>query len=210
MIWEALPVTIRGNRYALIIVDHFSHWPEFVPLADIEAPTIASAIFDQWCCRYGVPERFHSDGASNVHGSVMQELSKKLGVDKSKSSRLHPQGDGMAESFVKQLKSCVQKQVEENGENWDLYLSATAFAVRTNLTYNSKISPAELIVGSKLVQPIDVAVACETATTNKGAHKFALDLRRRIADSNKIVQSQLSAACAKMKKQFDIGKGAQL
>ena len=28
-----LPVTIRNNRYVLIIVDHFTHWPEFVALA---------------------------------------------------------------------------------------------------------------------------------------------------------------------------------
>ena len=34
-----LPVTVRGNRYALIIVDHYSHWPEFVPLSDITAPS---------------------------------------------------------------------------------------------------------------------------------------------------------------------------
>ena len=66
-----LPVTVRGNSYALIIVDHFSHWPEFVALPDITAPSIASALFDNWCCRYGIPERFHSDGARNVHGEVM-------------------------------------------------------------------------------------------------------------------------------------------
>ena len=106
----------------------------------------------------------HSDGARNVHGSVMIELSKILGVDKSKSSRLHPQGDGMSESFVKQLKRCVQKQVDENGTNWDLFLHATAFAVRSNMIYNSKISPSELIIGSKLAQPIDDAVAGKPIT----------------------------------------------
>ena len=65
----------------------------------------------------------------------------------------------MSESFVKQLKRCVQKQVNEKGTDWDLYLHATAFAVRSNLTYNSKVSPSELIIGSKLVQPIDDAVS---------------------------------------------------
>ena len=43
-----LPITSCGNRYALIIVDHFSHWPEFVPLSDIEAPTIVMALIDHW------------------------------------------------------------------------------------------------------------------------------------------------------------------
>ena len=41
----------RGNVYALIIVDHFTKWPEIFSLQDSTAPTIARTIFDQWCCR---------------------------------------------------------------------------------------------------------------------------------------------------------------
>ena len=115
--------TIRGNRYVLIIiVDHFSHWPEFFPLPDIKASTITRTLFDQWCCRYGIPEHFHSDGANNAHGYFVKELCKILraykklykilGSYKSKSSCLHPQCDGLSVAFVKVLKLCVQKQVE--------------------------------------------------------------------------------------------------
>ena len=50
-----LPVTIRGNRY-LIIVDHFSHWPEFIALPNAEATTVARALFDNWFCHYGVSD----------------------------------------------------------------------------------------------------------------------------------------------------------
>ena len=82
------------------IVDHFYHWPEFVPLSDIEACTIAMTLIDHWCWRYGIPERFHSDGANNVHGLVIQELNKFWGISKSKSSHLHPQGDGTSEAFA--------------------------------------------------------------------------------------------------------------
>ena len=104
-----MPKSRDGFKYALILVDHFTKWPEVVPLKEISAPTIARAIHDQWICRYGIMQRLHSDGASNVHGSVMQEVSKILGIGKSKSSRLHPQGDGISEAMVKQVKSCVQK-----------------------------------------------------------------------------------------------------
>ena len=56
--------------------------------------------------------RLHSDGVSNVHSIVMQEVAKILGIGKSKSSCLHPQGDGLSETMVKQVKSCVQKKVD--------------------------------------------------------------------------------------------------
>ena len=198
------PVTARGNCYVLIIVDHFTHWPEFVPLRDITAPTIATTLFDQWCCRYGTPERFHSDGAKNVHGEVVKELCKHIGVDKSKSSRLHPQGDGMAESFVKQLKSCIQKQVENNGSNWDLFIQATAFAIRSNLAYNTKLSPAELVFGSKLTKPIDRLVNVQPKSfSQKQAVAFAKDLRARIKSSQSIVNELLVDSREQMKRQFD-------
>ena len=96
-----MPKTSRGMTYALIIVDHFSKWPEFVALPDSTAPVIAQAIFDNWICRYGVMERLHSDGANNVNGEVMKQICKLLGVDKSHSSRLHPEDDGISEANVK-------------------------------------------------------------------------------------------------------------
>ena len=184
------PKTARGNAYALIVVDHFSHWPEFIALPDITAPTIATALFDNWCCRYGTPERFHSDGANNVHGEVVKELCKHFGMKKTKSSRLHPQGDGMSEIFVRQLKSCVQKQVESNGSDWDLYLQTTAFAIRTNIANNSKVSPAELVFGDKLIQPLDRIVENDSPKTwnQKRGAAFAKQLQSRIKSSVKLVK----------------------
>ena len=92
-----MPTTPRGNKYALILVDHFTKWPEIVALPDIQAPTIARAIYDQWCCRYGLMTSLLSDGCPNVDGHVIRELCLLLGIGESKSSRLHPQGDGLSE-----------------------------------------------------------------------------------------------------------------
>ena len=102
-----IPKTPRGNQYALILVDHFSKWPEVVALSNTDAPTFARGIYDQWCCHYGLMKSLHSHGASDVNGNVIQELCKLLGVNKSHSSRLRPQGDGMTESMVKILKKQV-------------------------------------------------------------------------------------------------------
>ena len=152
-----MPKTERGNTHALIIVDHFSKWPEIVALPCTKAPTIAQAIFDNWVCRYGVPERLHSDGANNVNGEVMQQLSNLLGVDKSKSSRLHPQGDGISEAVVKIVKSVIRKHVDKYGRDWDLYLQSAAFAMRSNINSSTGVSPAELLVGGSLTHPSDMA-----------------------------------------------------
>ena len=111
----------------------------------------------------------------------MLELSKHLGIQKSKSSRLHPQGDGMSEAFVKQVKSCIQKQVDNNGTNWDLFLQPTAFTIRSNTAHNTMFSPAELMVGCKLKQPIDYIIPTTTKSfQHSQSKKFAKTLVDRI------------------------------
>ena len=57
----------------------------------------------------------HSGSASNVDSHVVRELCKLLGIGKTKSLRLHLQGDGISGLMVKVLKSCIQKQVDSTG-----------------------------------------------------------------------------------------------
>ena len=110
----------------------------------------------------------------------------------------------MAESFVKQLKSCIQKQVESNGTDWDLFLHTTAFAVRSNMAYNTNFSPAKLVIGSKLVQPIgEVMNNIPKSYSEKQAHAFATDLKRKLRQSNEIVNNQLKLSRTKTKLQYD-------
>ena len=198
-----IPSKHLRNLYALIIVDHFTKWPEIIPLKNIQASTLAQAIFEQWCCRYGVMSQLHSDGANNVHGEIMQELCKHIGTVKSKSSRLHPQGDGMAEAVVKLLKNSIRKQVDIHGSDWDL--QATAFALRTSINQGTKCTPAELVLGGNLVRPIDVSTATDQSTTfaQKQAHRFAADLTKTIEESSSIVQDNLRRSRAKMKATYD-------
>ena len=72
-------------------------------------------------------DRLHSDGVSNVHRQVIHELCNLLGCEKSKSSCFHLQGDGLSESYVKLLKSIIQKHVDKYGSNWDLFMHSLAF-----------------------------------------------------------------------------------
>ncbi|KAJ8957235.1 hypothetical protein NQ318_007799 [Aromia moschata] len=41
-----LPVTDRGNKYLMVVMDYFSKWPEAVPLPNQEAETVAEAFIE--------------------------------------------------------------------------------------------------------------------------------------------------------------------
>ena len=201
-----MPKTDRGNIYALIIIDHFSKWPEIIALPDIRATTIAQAIFDTWVCRYGVMPRLHSDGAKNVDGEVMRQLCNVMGIKKSKSSRLHPEGDGISEAGVKQVKSIIRKYVDEHGRNWDLYLQSAAYAIRASIHNGTGVTPAELVIGDKLKHPSDLPPTQElnAAPLNvRQARNFVNELKGRMEESSSFVQSNLERSRKQMKETYD-------
>ncbi|GBM31327.1 hypothetical protein AVEN_91316-1 [Araneus ventricosus] len=60
-ILEPFSVTIKGNRYVLILMDYFTKWPEAIPITDQEASTVAEELVRTWISRYDVPMILHSD-----------------------------------------------------------------------------------------------------------------------------------------------------
>ena len=199
-----LPSNNGGNTYALIMVDHFSKWCEIAALKQANAPSIATTIFEQWCCRYGIMTQLHSDGAQNVHGDIIKELCKLIGTVKSKSSRLHPQGDGMSEAMVKIVKNAVKKQVDTHGRDWDAYLQSTAFAIRSSINSSTKFTPAELLIGENLVRPIDITTENpQCSFAKKQANEFASTLSKKIDESSRIVNENLAKSRSKMKSSYD-------
>ena len=157
--------------------------------------------------------RLHSDGTSNVHVSVMQEVAKILGIGKSKSSHLHPQGDGLSKAMVKQVTSCVQKQVDQYGCNWDLYLQSAVYAICSSVNnYNrTNVTPAELPPGAKLSLPTEILCSASprllvqqsAAHHVRQAQAFAFDCGLCLKHSFADVRCTLDMSRDRMKQQYD-------
>jgi hypothetical protein len=45
-----------GNKYVLIIIDHYSKWCEARPIKEHDVYTIAKFLEDEVICRFGVPK----------------------------------------------------------------------------------------------------------------------------------------------------------
>ncbi|KYN29164.1 Pol polyprotein [Trachymyrmex cornetzi] len=91
-----LPITLRGNKYLLVVVDCFTKWVEAFPLKNIRAKTIAETFLNQVISRHGVPLEVHTDQGRNFESKIFQELSRLLGIKKMRTAP-HPQSDGQVE-----------------------------------------------------------------------------------------------------------------
>ena len=56
-----LPETERGNRFILVVSDHFSKWTEIFPIPDFTAKTCADRILNEVIARFGCPYDLHTD-----------------------------------------------------------------------------------------------------------------------------------------------------
>ncbi|GBM39276.1 Transposon Ty3-I Gag-Pol polyprotein [Araneus ventricosus] len=112
------PVTTKGNRYVLVLMDYFTKWPEAIPIPDQEASTVAEELVRSWISCYGVPMILHSDKGTNFNSALFTELCKLLGILKARTSALHPESDGMVERFNRTILNHLSSFVSRNQTDW--------------------------------------------------------------------------------------------
>ncbi|GFW59237.1 retrovirus-related Pol polyprotein from transposon 412 [Trichonephila clavipes] len=78
-------------------MDYFTKWPEANPIPDQEASTVAEVLVQHWISRFRVPLQLHSDQGRNFDSAVCKRLCEILAIDKTRTTALHPQSDGMVE-----------------------------------------------------------------------------------------------------------------
>lgn len=106
-------MTDQGNRYILVIGDYFTKWTEAFAIPDQEAETVAKKLVHEFICRLGVPIQVHSDQGRNFESSLFSEMTKLLGIQKTRTTALHPQSDGMIERFNKTVGNMLATQIEK-------------------------------------------------------------------------------------------------
>ena len=78
-------------------MDYFRKWPEAYALPDQEATTVADALVEGTFATFGAAEVIHSDQGRNFEAGVFSALYDCLGVQKTRTTALHPQSDGLVE-----------------------------------------------------------------------------------------------------------------
>jgi transposase InsO family protein len=93
------PETRRGNRYLLTFIDHFSCYPEAIPLPRQDAATVARALVTEIFSLLGSPQALSSDKGSNFMSELFQEMCKLLTIRRINSTAFNPQMQGKVEKF---------------------------------------------------------------------------------------------------------------
>jgi hypothetical protein len=110
-----------GNKYVVVMIEHFSKWIELVTIPEKTSHHTAAALRGV-LCMYGAPAEVLTDHGEKFEGEFAGLLTKLL-IDHRLTSRDHPQSDGLAERMVQTVKEALRKFVQKSNRHyWDVQL----------------------------------------------------------------------------------------
>ncbi|KAF8786035.1 Retrovirus-related Pol polyprotein like [Argiope bruennichi] len=176
-----LPMSSDGNNNILVVMDYFTKWPEAFPIPDQEAPTVAEILVQNWISRYGVPLQLHSDQGRNFDSAVCRRLCEILGIDKTRTTALHPQSDGM---------------------DWDKKLPLFLLVYRSAVHETTGYSPSQMLFGRDLRLPADLLFS-RPPDAPLAPEEYVENLRTRMEVVHHLATDRIDMASEKMKTRYD-------
>lgn len=81
-------------RYCLIIIDRFIGWPVAIPIKDMTADTVVTALSDHWSAHNGTPTQITTDQGIQFESALFTALARLVGAQKTRTTpyRLQPNG----------------------------------------------------------------------------------------------------------------------
>ena len=137
----ALPESLTGNKYAMVVMDYFSRYAIVVAIPDKTAETVASVLVDQVVLKYGPPNKLLTDNGGEFKNALMSAIMQALKAERVFTAPYNPQCDGMVERFNRTLLHMLACYVKEDQKDWDMLLPHLVYA------YNNTPPAAFLAAG---------------------------------------------------------------
>ena len=153
------PVTLTKDtsfKYILVMTDLFTKYVVTVPLADQTASSVAQAIMENWFLRFGMPDSLHTDQGTNFCSQLLKDVCTLLGVDKTRTSAFHPQGNGQVERHNRVVADMLSKYCANNPRIWDRLVPYLTFVYNTTVHKTTGATPFSLVYGAECQYPIDL------------------------------------------------------
>jgi len=185
-----LPETDQGNLYIFVVMDYFSKWVEKLAMPEQSAATVAHLLVTEVICRFGVPLQIHTNQGRNFESVLFKEVCRLLDIEKTRTTPLHPQSDGMVERLNRTLEAMLSKFVQDNQRNWDQLLPLLTY--RSAIHASTGCTPNELMFGRDVRLPVDVMFGSPPVpVTPPDSTDFAWNLREQVRKIHQLARDNL-------------------
>ena len=188
----------------LVITDHFTKYAMAVPTRNQTAKTTAKALFDHFIVHYGIPARIHTDQGRNFESHLLKELCKLCGIQKSRTTPYHPQGNGCTERFNRTLISMLRTLSTEQKMDWKQYIPALVHSYNCTKHHTTLKSPYFLMFGRQPRLAVDVLLDLQDDEGRQTSYsKYVTDLQDRLKATYTLVSENIESKGVKAKDRYD-------
>jgi len=199
------PPTDNGNRYVLVVGDTFSKWVEAYAIPNKEANTVAKHLTD-FFCRFGIPQRLHSDRGLEFHNQVLDEIAKILQIQPSFTTAYRPQSNGMIERFNRTLIKMLKTFIDDHAHptTWDTLLPMLTGAYRATEHASTGCTPNLLFMGREVSIPLDLLAGSPPRQRTFYNHaSYGQWLTRAMNTAHEYARRVLNKSATRQKRNYD-------
>ncbi|KII65310.1 Pol polyprotein [Thelohanellus kitauei] len=82
------------------------------PMMDATAETTTYILVNEIVLRFGLPHAIHSNQGPQYESVLFKQVCKEFGINKSRTTAYHSQGNGAAERSVRSMKEKIRTYIE--------------------------------------------------------------------------------------------------
>lgn len=197
----------RGNggyENILVITDSFTKYAWAFPTRNQKASTVAKLLWDKVLVSYGFPKRLHADQGRDFESKVIHDLCKIAGIQKTRTTPYHPQGNGQTERFNRRLLDMLGTLEGDQKHNWPKYVPTLVHAYNCTKHASTDYSPFFLMFGRPPRLPIDIDLGLTSGNEEAKPYSvFASDLRKRLNRAYDVASRAMKKKANANKKHYD-------
>lgn len=198
------PESTKGNKYVMVVTDHFSKWVEVLAVPDQTAITCARVLLNEVVARFGCPFELLSDQGRNFDGKIFSELCAMLEIRKKRTSPANPRCNGQTERFNKTLVRMIKSFLKGQQREWDTQLGCLAAAYRATVNESTGMTPNLLMLGREVRLPVELMFgSCDTSEEISSYGEIVSALRDKMQLAHEVARKNLVAANKRQKEYYD-------